>query len=68
MFYVEGELLAEVVLLIVTLRRENGQVLTVTIDADGSPRYVRDNTGYNLGVEELTIAEDTVLKRLVNID
>lgn len=68
MFYVSDTLLAEVTSLTVTLRREDGRILTVTIDAEGNPLSVRDNTCYELGVEELTAAEDTVLKRLVKID
>lgn len=68
MFYAEGVLLAEVTLLIVTLRREDGQVLTVSIDAEGNPRSVLDNTGYELGVEELEEPERRALKRLVEVD
>ena len=68
MFYVSDTLLAEVTSLTVTLRREDGRVLTITIDAEGNPRSVRDKTGYELGVEELTSAEERVLKRLVEVD
>ena len=68
MIYAEGLLLAEVILLVITLRREDGQVLTITTDADGNPRSVEDNTGYSLGVDELTKTERRALKRLVEVD
>jgi len=68
MLYVSDTLLAEVTSLIVTLRREDGRVLTLKIDAQGSPLSVRDNTGFNLGVDELTKAERHALKRLVEVD
>ena len=68
MIYLEGDLIIEVKLLITTLRRESGQVLTVTIDADGRAQSVKDNTDYELGVEELTEVEKRALKRLVGID
>lgn len=68
MFYVSDTLLAEVTSLTVTLRREDGRVLAITIDAEGNPLSVRDDTGYELGVEELTAAEKRVLKRLVEVD
>lgn len=68
MFYVSDTLLVEVTLLTVTLRREDGRILTVTIDVDGTPNTVLDNTGYRLGVEELTKEERSILKRLVDID
>ncbi len=68
MLYLEGDLLVEVKLLITTLRRESGQVLTVAIDADGIPSSVKDNTDYELGAEELTEVETRALKRLVGVD
>jgi len=68
MFYVSDTLLAEVTLLTITLRREDGRVLTVTTDVDGTPNTVLDNTGYNIGIDELTEGERRILKRLVKID
>lgn len=68
MLYVSDTLLAEVTSLRVTLRREDGRVLTLKIDAQGNPLSVRDNTGFNLGIDELTKAERHALKRLVEID
>ena len=68
MLYVSDTLLAEVISLKVTLRREDGRILTITIDAEGNPRSVLDNTGSNLGTEELTKAERSALKRLVEVD
>ena len=71
MIYAKGDLLVEVVLLEVVLRRENGQVLTVTIDADGIPNSVKDMSAcliYEHGIDELTEEEKQALKRLVGID
>lgn len=60
--------LAEVVLVVVELRRANGQLLSVTIDADANISSVIDDTGYNLGVDELDKDERRALKRLVDVD
>lgn len=60
--------LAEVVLIVVELRRANGQLLSVTMDADANISSVIDDTGYNLGVDELDKDERRALKRLVDVD
>lgn len=60
--------IAEVVLVVVELRRANGQLLSVTIDADANISSVIDDTGYNLGVDELDKDERRALKRLVDVD
>ena len=60
--------LAEVVLVVVELRRANGQLLSVTMDADANISSVIDDTGYNLGVDELDKDERRALKRLVDVD
>lgn len=60
--------LAEVVLIVVELRRANGQILSVAMDADANVTSVIDDTGYNLGVDELDKDERRALKRLVDVD
>lgn len=68
MLYAEDTLLVEVTLIVVELRREDGQLLTITMDARGNAQTVADNTGYELGTDELTRLERRALKRLVEID
>lgn len=68
MVYAEDTLLVEVTLIVVELRREDGQLLTVTMDARGNPQTVADITGYELGIDELTRLERRALKRLVEVD
>lgn len=60
--------IAEVVLVVVELRRSNGQILSVAMDADANVTSVIDDTGYNLGVDELDKDERRALKRLVDVD